>query len=50
MVGESIMINDDIKITILDKNFKRVRVGIEAPENVDVHRLEIFEKIKAQES
>jgi len=48
-VGETIMIGDDIKITILDKNFTRVRVGIEAPKNVPVHRLEIFEKIKNQD-
>jgi len=43
------MIGDDIKITILDKSFTRVRVGIDAPKNVAVHRLEIFERIKEQD-
>ena len=49
-VGETIMIGDDIKITILDKSFTRVRIGITAPENVAVHRSEIYDKIKDQES
>lgn len=48
-VGESIMIGDDIKITILDKSLKQVRVGISAPPDVAVHRLEIYDKIKEQE-
>jgi len=49
MVGESIIINDDIKIIILDKNRNRVRVGIEADPSVIVHREEIYLKIKEQE-
>lgn len=49
-VGETIMIGDDIKITVLDKNFTRVRLGIDAPPEVDVHREEIWQKIKKQNS
>lgn len=48
-VGESFMIGDDIKVTILDKNFTRVRVGIDAPRGTSVHREEIYDKIKKQE-
>lgn len=39
--GESITIGDDIKITILDVKGKYVRVGVEAPRNLAVHRQEI---------
>ena len=48
-INESIMIGDDIEIIILDKNYTRVRVGIKAPPETDVHRLEVYEKIKEQE-
>ena len=40
--GESIIINDDIKITIAAVRGSQVRVGIEAPRNVAVHREEIY--------
>jgi len=43
-IGEVIMIGDDIKITILDKNFTRVRVGIEAPEEIVILREELYNK------
>lgn len=36
--GESIIIGEDIKITILDCKGKNVRIGVEAPRNVAVHR------------
>jgi len=49
-IGESIKIGDDIEIIILDKNFTRVRLGINAPPEVAVHRSEIYDKIKDQES
>lgn len=39
--GESITIGDDIKVTILDVKGKYVRVGIEAPRELAVHRQEI---------
>jgi len=39
--GESITIGDDIKITILDVKGKYVRVGVEAPRNLAVHRQEV---------
>jgi carbon storage regulator len=43
---ESLMIGDDIKITILGIERRNVRIGIEAPKDVPVHREEIFETIQ----
>jgi len=47
--NESIIINDDIKITVVEASNGRVRLGIEAPRSVPVHRLEIYDKIKSGE-
>ena len=47
-IDESIIINDNIKITVLDIQGNQVRLGIEAPIDVDVHREEIYEKIQAK--
>lgn len=44
-VGESINIGDDIKITILSVNGKQVRIGVNAPREVSVHREEIYKRI-----
>ncbi|MCW8399500.1 carbon storage regulator [Legionella sp. PATHC038] len=48
--GESIMITEEICITILKNIDGKVDVGVSAPKSMSVHRLEIFEKIKAQEN
>ncbi len=45
-VDESIMIGDDIKITLTRIRGKQVRLGITAPKDVEVHRKEIWEAIK----
>jgi carbon storage regulator len=47
-LGESIAIGDDIRITFLDFNGKQLRIGIEAPRQVAVHRGEIYRLIQAQ--
>lgn len=47
-VGETIRINDDISVTVLGVNGMQVRLGIEAPEGVAVHRQEIYERLQAQ--
>jgi carbon storage regulator len=47
--NESIVIGDGIVITIVDIRGNKVRLGIEAPENVPVHRREIYEKLKEAE-
>jgi carbon storage regulator len=49
---ESIMIGDDVEITIVDVRGDKVRLGINAPRNVEVHRKEIYlliQKEKAQQ-
>lgn len=46
-VGESINIGDDITITILGVSGQQVRIGINAPKDVTVHREEIYQRIQA---
>lgn len=45
--NESIMIGDNIEITICDVRGDKVRLGITAPKDVSVHRKEVYEAIKA---
>lgn len=45
-VNETIMIGDDIEITIVDVKGDKVRVGIKAPQTVPVHRKEVYLAIK----
>ena len=45
-LGESIKINDDIKITVIEIKGKNIRIGIEAPRETKVYREELFLKIK----
>tara|TARA_B100000686_G_scaffold320656_1_gene372550 strand:- start:994 stop:1290 length:297 start_codon:yes stop_codon:yes gene_type:complete len=45
-IGESIQINDDIKVTIVEIKGKNIRVGIEAPKETKIYREELFIKIK----
>ena len=44
--SESIIINDDIKVTVLNENHGQVKLGIEAPEDVKIWREEIYQKIQ----
>lgn len=44
--GESVIIGDNIKVTILQIQGSNIRVGIEAPNEISVHREEIFNKIQ----
>jgi carbon storage regulator len=46
-VGESLIIGDDITVTVLEVNGKQVRIGIKAPKTVAVHREEVFDRIQA---
>ena len=47
-VGESLIIGDNIKITICAVNNSQIRVGIQAPKDIEIHREEIYEKIKKE--
>jgi carbon storage regulator len=45
---ETIMIGDDIELTIVDIRGDKVRIGIEAPSSIAVHRKEVYEAIKRE--
>lgn len=47
-IGESIRIGDDIAISVIDIRGNQVRLGIEAPRNVMVHRQEVYALIEEQ--
>jgi carbon storage regulator len=47
-LNQSIMIGDDIEVTILLNDGVRVRLGIQAPAAIPVHRAEIYRKIQAE--
>ena len=46
-VGESVVIGEDVTVTVLGVKGNQVRIGINAPKHVAVHREEIFERIKS---
>ena len=48
--NESIVINDDIKITVLSDKHGKVKLGIDAPEDVEIWREEIYKKLESSES
>ena len=45
--NESVIIDDDIKVTVLSDKHGQVKLGIDAPENVEVWREEIYEKLES---
>ena len=46
--GQALMIGHDIEISIIDIQGDQVRIGINAPKNVAVHRKEIYEEIRKE--
>ena len=46
-VGETIVIGDEVRVTVLGIRGGQVRIGIEAPDAVAVHREEIYDRIQA---
>jgi carbon storage regulator len=47
-VGETLMIGDEVTVTVLGVKGNQVRIGINAPKNVAVHREEIYQRIKGE--
>lgn len=47
-IGESLMISDNITITILGVKGTQVRIGVNAPKEISVHREEIYKKLKTE--
>jgi len=45
-VGETLMIGNDVTVTVLAVKGNQVRIGVNAPKDIAVHREEVFERIK----
>jgi carbon storage regulator len=49
-IGESLIVGNDVSITVVGVNGHQVRLGINAPKNIEVHRQEVYEKIQKEKS
>ena len=47
-VGETLMVGDDVTVTVLGAKGNQVRIGVNAPKDVAVHREEIYERIRKE--
>lgn len=47
-VGESLIIGDDVVVNVLGVKGNQVRIGVDAPKDVSVHREEIYDRIQAE--
>ena len=48
-VGETIMVGDEVQVTVLAIKGNQIRIGINAPEEIAVHREEIYNRIQAEQ-
>ncbi len=48
-VGESLMIGDEVNVTVLGIKGNQVRIGVNAPKDVSVHREEIYQRIQQEQ-
>ncbi len=49
-VGETLMVGDDVTVTVLGVKGNQVRIGVNAPKDVSVHREEIYQRIQKEKS
>ncbi len=49
-IGETVMIGENITVTVLGINGTQVRIGVAAPKDVPVHREEVYERIRTQDA
>ena len=47
-IGETLMIGNDVTVSVVGLNGSQVRFGINAPKSVEVHREEVYERVKAE--
>ena len=48
-VGETLMVGDEVTVSVLGLKGNQIRIGINAPKEVGVHREDIYERIKAEQ-
>ena len=48
-IGEVVRIGDDVTVTILDVKRNQIRIGIDAPREVSVHREEVYNRIQSEQ-
>lgn len=48
-VGESLIIGDDVTVNVLGVKGNQVRIGVDAPKDVPVHREEVYDRLQEEE-
>ena len=48
-IGETLMIGDNVTVTVLGVKGNQVRIGVNAPKDVAVHRAEIYQRIRTEQ-
>jgi carbon storage regulator len=49
-IGETLMIGQEVTVTVMDVKGNQVRIGINAPKDIAVHREEIYERVQAEKA